>query len=138
MAFFAGHQVMHLIDILVQPAIFMSVYYTLTLPEIKFIHYYISALWLPSYLACRTVSAPAGRGMGAMRALEVLAPDCEHVAASIPGETWLLHACSLHGSQLSFASLNMPCRKPVACLIGAFLLCPHAVVTGHRQFLQSG
>lgn len=44
MAFFCGHQVMHLIDILVQPAIFMSVYYTLTLPQIKFIHYYISAL----------------------------------------------------------------------------------------------
>lgn len=34
---------MHLIDIVVQPAIFMSVYYTLTLPEIKFINYYISA-----------------------------------------------------------------------------------------------
>ena len=42
-AFFFGHQVMHLIDIVVQPAIFMSVYYTLTLPEIKFINYYISA-----------------------------------------------------------------------------------------------
>lgn len=41
-AFFFGHQVMHLIDIVVQPAIFMSVYYTLTLPEIKFINYYIS------------------------------------------------------------------------------------------------
>ena len=34
---------MHLIDIVVQPAIFMSVYYTLTLPEIKFLNYYISA-----------------------------------------------------------------------------------------------
>ena len=42
-AFFFGHQVMHLIDIFVQPAIFMSLYYTLTLPEIKFIDYYISA-----------------------------------------------------------------------------------------------
>lgn len=42
-AFFFGHQVMHVIDILVQPAIFMSVYYTLTLPEIKFVNYYISA-----------------------------------------------------------------------------------------------
>lgn len=42
-AFFFGHQVMHMIDIFVQPAIFLSVYYTLTLPEIKFVHYYISA-----------------------------------------------------------------------------------------------
>ena len=41
-AFFFGHQVMHLIDIFVQPAIFMSLYYTLTLPEIKFADYYIS------------------------------------------------------------------------------------------------
>ena len=32
---------MHMIDILVQPAIFMSLYYTLTLPEIKFVDYYI-------------------------------------------------------------------------------------------------
>lgn len=47
-AFFFGHQVMHLIDIVVQPAIFMSVYYTLTLPEIKFINYYISASNLTS------------------------------------------------------------------------------------------
>lgn len=31
---------MHMIDILVQPAIFMSLYYTLTLPEIKFLDYY--------------------------------------------------------------------------------------------------
>ncbi len=38
---------MHLIDIVVQPAIFMSVYYTLTLPEIKFINYYISAFYSP-------------------------------------------------------------------------------------------
>ena len=41
-AFFFGHQVMHLIDIVVQPAIFMSLYYTLPLPEIKFMDYYIS------------------------------------------------------------------------------------------------
>ena len=39
-AFFFGHAAMHMIDILVQPAIFMSLYYTLTLPEIKFIDYY--------------------------------------------------------------------------------------------------
>ena len=39
-AFFFGHAAMHLIDILVQPAIFMSLYYTLTLPEIKFLDYY--------------------------------------------------------------------------------------------------
>ena len=39
-AFFFGHAAMHLIDILVQPAIFMSLYYTLTLPEIKFVDYY--------------------------------------------------------------------------------------------------
>ncbi len=32
---------MHMIDILVQPAIFMSLFYTLTLPEIKFVDYYI-------------------------------------------------------------------------------------------------
>lgn len=32
---------MHMIDILVQPAIFMSLYYTLTLPEIRFLDYYI-------------------------------------------------------------------------------------------------
>jgi hypothetical protein len=43
MAFFCGHQVMHVIDILLQPAIFMSVYYTLTLPEIAFLDYYTSA-----------------------------------------------------------------------------------------------
>ncbi len=35
---------MHMIDILVQPAIFMSLYYTLTLPEIKFLDYYIGRL----------------------------------------------------------------------------------------------
>ncbi|DBB02881.1 TPA: hypothetical protein ACH3X1_013486 [Trebouxia sp. C0004] len=40
-AFFFGHAAMHMIDILVQPAIFMSLYYTLTLPEIKFVDYYI-------------------------------------------------------------------------------------------------
>ena len=39
-AFFFGHAAMHLTDILVQPAIFMSLYYTLTLPEIKFVDYY--------------------------------------------------------------------------------------------------
>ena len=54
-AFFFGHQVMHLIDIFVQPAIFMSLYYTLTLPEIKFVDYYISTpphlLKLPEELA---------------------------------------------------------------------------------------
>ena len=38
---------MHLIDIFVQPAIFMSLYYTLTLPEIKFVDYYISAWHSP-------------------------------------------------------------------------------------------
>ncbi|BDA44911.1 probable broad substrate specificity ATP-binding cassette transporter at N-terminal half [Coccomyxa sp. Obi] len=48
-AFFFGHQVMHLIDIVVQPAIFMSVYYTLTLPEIKFINYYIISLGVTWY-----------------------------------------------------------------------------------------
>ena len=39
-----------MIDILVQPAIFLSVYYTLTLPEIRFLDYYAGALlewWLP-------------------------------------------------------------------------------------------
>lgn len=38
-----------MIDILVQPAIFLSVYYTLTLPEIRFLDYYAGALhvwWL--------------------------------------------------------------------------------------------
>ena len=49
-AFFFGHQVMHLIDIFVQPAIFMSLYYTLTLPEIKFMDYYISMH--PSHVCC--------------------------------------------------------------------------------------
>ena len=44
-AFFFGHAAMHLIDILVQPAIFMSLYYTLTLPEIKFVDYYIGKLF---------------------------------------------------------------------------------------------
>lgn len=39
-AYFFGHASMHMIDILVQPAIFMSLYYTLTLPEIKFLDYY--------------------------------------------------------------------------------------------------
>lgn len=46
---------MHLIDIVVQPAIYMSVYYTLTLPEIKFINYYISASQfhlLPMHATC--------------------------------------------------------------------------------------
>ena len=33
-----------MIDILVQPAIFLSVYYTLTLPEIRFLDYYAGAL----------------------------------------------------------------------------------------------
>ncbi|KAL3159876.1 hypothetical protein ABBQ38_010274 [Trebouxia sp. C0009 RCD-2024] len=40
-AYFFGHAAMHMIDILVQPAIFMSLYYTLTLPEIRFLDYYI-------------------------------------------------------------------------------------------------
>ena len=40
-AFFFGHAGLNLIDITVQPAIFMSVYYTLTLPEIHFVNYYI-------------------------------------------------------------------------------------------------
>ena len=43
-AFFFGHAAMHMIDIVVQPAIFMSLYYTLTLPEIKFIDYYAGML----------------------------------------------------------------------------------------------
>lgn len=50
-AFFFGHAAMHMIDILVQPAIFMSLYYTLTLPEIKFLDYYIGKL-LPSAIYC--------------------------------------------------------------------------------------
>ena len=66
-AFFFGHQVMHLIDIFVQPAIFMSLYYTLTLPEIKFVDYYISTPLhlsdLPKKLAismneCPTLTLP--------------------------------------------------------------------------------
>ena len=40
-AYFFGHAAMHMIDILVQPAIFMSLYYTLTLPEIRFLDYYV-------------------------------------------------------------------------------------------------
>ena len=39
---------MHMIDILVQPAIFMSLYYTLTLPEIKFLDYYAGKLLPPA------------------------------------------------------------------------------------------
>lgn len=46
-AFFFGHAAMHMIDIVVQPAIFMSLYYTLTLPEIKFIDYYAGMLVPP-------------------------------------------------------------------------------------------
>ena len=48
-AFFFGHATLHMIDILVQPAIFLSVYYTLTLPEIRFLDYYTGVLpdwWL--------------------------------------------------------------------------------------------
>ena len=40
-AFFFGHAALHLIDNLVQPAIFLSMYYTLVLPEIRFVDYYI-------------------------------------------------------------------------------------------------
>ena len=47
-AFFFGHAAMHMIDVLVQPAIFMSLYYTLTLPEIKFLDYYAGKLPPPA------------------------------------------------------------------------------------------
>lgn len=40
-AYFLGNAGLNLIDITVQPAIFMSLYYTLTLPEIDFVRYYI-------------------------------------------------------------------------------------------------
>ena len=43
-AFFFGHATLHLIDILVQPAVFLSMYYTLVLPEIRFVDYYIGEL----------------------------------------------------------------------------------------------
>lgn len=39
-AYFLGNAGLNLIDITVQPAIFMSLYYTLTLPEIDFLRYY--------------------------------------------------------------------------------------------------
>ena len=40
-AYFLGNAGLNLIDITVQPAIFMSLYYTLTLPEIDFVRYYV-------------------------------------------------------------------------------------------------
>lgn len=39
-AYFFGQTALHLIDILVQPAIFLSLYYTLTLPELSFTQHY--------------------------------------------------------------------------------------------------
>lgn len=59
-AFFFGHAAMHMIDILVQPAIFMSLYYTLTLPEIKFLDYYIGKLLTPAVYC----SPPCVEGRG--------------------------------------------------------------------------
>ena len=49
---------MHMIDILVQPAIFMSLYYTLTLPEIKFVDYYIGT----HLISCRVSLSPCSSG----------------------------------------------------------------------------
>ena len=48
-AYFLGHAGLNLIDITVQPAIFMSLYYTLTLPEINFLNYYVGE-WTPCLL----------------------------------------------------------------------------------------
>ena len=39
-AYFLGNVALNLVDITIQPAVYMSVYYTLTLPEISFVHYY--------------------------------------------------------------------------------------------------
>ena len=43
-AFFFAHITLHLLDILVQPLVFMSLYYTLILPQIAFFDFYISKL----------------------------------------------------------------------------------------------
>ncbi|KAL0020410.1 hypothetical protein WJX77_000240 [Trebouxia sp. C0004] len=69
-AFFFGHAAMHMIDILVQPAIFMSLYYTLTLPEIKFVDYYIVAVLVTWYTS----------GLGYLMSV-VMAPQNSMVAA---------------------------------------------------------
>ncbi|KAL0037315.1 hypothetical protein WJX79_001603 [Trebouxia sp. C0005] len=69
-AFFFGHAAMHMIDILVQPAIFMSLYYTLTLPEIKFVDYYIVAVLVTWYTS----------GLGYLVSV-VMAPQNSMVAA---------------------------------------------------------
>ena len=55
-AYFLGHAGLNLIDITVQPAIFMSLYYTLTLPEINFLNYYVGE-WAPCLLGY-TISPP--------------------------------------------------------------------------------
>lgn len=69
-AFFFGHAAMHLIDIVVQPAIFMSLYYTLTLPEIKFMDYYTVAVLVTWYTS----------GLGYLMSV-VMAPQNSMVAA---------------------------------------------------------
>ena len=71
-AFFFGHQVMHLIDIFVQPAIFMSLYYTLTLPEIKFVDYYISA---PPHLS----DLPEDLATSMNECLSFMLPECQQL-----------------------------------------------------------
>ena len=55
-AYFLGHAGLNLIDITVQPAIFMSLYYTLTLPEINFLNYYVGRWTTP--LLGYTISPP--------------------------------------------------------------------------------
>jgi hypothetical protein len=45
-AYFCGHATLHLVDVFVQPAIFLSVYYTLTLPEIRFVDYYVGETYV--------------------------------------------------------------------------------------------
>ncbi|KAK9803611.1 hypothetical protein WJX72_004863 [[Myrmecia] bisecta] len=48
-AYFFSAITLHMIDVLAQPAIFMSLYYTLTLPEIAFVDYYTVSLLVVWY-----------------------------------------------------------------------------------------
>jgi len=70
-AYFLGSAGLNLIDITVQPAIFMSLYYTLTLPEIDFVHYYIVA-WLVAWYSS---------GLGYLASV-AMAPQNSMVAAA--------------------------------------------------------
>jgi hypothetical protein len=114
-AYFLGSASLNLIDITVQPAIFMSLYYTLTLPEIDFVNYYVVA-WLVAWYS-------SGLGYWASVAM---APQNSMVAAAT---SIMVLGGFLNGVDPRFRSLS-PLMKHV---IGQPLL-PSFLLTAMRSF----